>query len=432
MQVIIELENYLLALLPRLGINKQRELVRLMYEISKRDHKTPVEILPPQQNLNFEQAKKILLQKRYPVNFKTARKDQFYLPKLELNPELEADLTERPFSPKDIYIETSVKDSPLADRIHSAFPKAVFHETDGKTQVGSPNFSRRLDTLLIHREKYDFLKPCPCSCGSTGCGYNLVNLGFGCRFECEYCFLQQYQNLHAVLLPANVDEFLAKIDEGAFRMGPFDRPRIGSGEFTDSLVFDDLTQYSASIVPFFRERPNLQFEFKTKSVNIDGLLRVGGYENIVVSWSVNAAPITNLAEHSTPKLAQRLQAACEVARAGYRLGFHFDPVVIYEGYQQDYARTVQEMSDMLPHDKIAWISVGTLRFSRELKKQIETRFPKNTILNGEFLLDFDGKMRYSDTQRLEAYRFLVPLLRKTFPKAVVYLCMEDPAVTKLF
>ncbi len=429
---VSEIETYLAQLLPKLGVNKQRELVRLVYEIAKRDKISAAEILPPEKNLNFERAKKILLQKRYPINFKIARKDQFYLPKLELDPTQEADLSPRSFVPKTVYIETSVKDTPLAARVRRAFPRADFKEIDGKTQVGSPNFSKRLDTLLIHREKYDFLKPCPCSCGSSGCGYNLINLGFGCRFECEYCFLQQYQNLHAVLLPANVDEFLAKIDGATFRTGPFDRPRIGSGEFTDSLVFDDLTQYSAKLVPFFRARPHLQFEFKTKSVNIGGLLNAGGCENVVVSWSVNAAPVTNEAEHFTPGLTARLQAACEVARAGYRLGFHFDPVVIYEGYQQDYARTVAEMADTLPHDKIAWISVGTLRFSRELKKQIETRFPTNTILDGEFLLDFDGKMRYSDAQRLEAYRFLVPLLRKTFPKAVVYLCMEDPAVAKLF
>ncbi len=429
---LTEIENYLSGLFTKIGPNKQRELVRLVYEISKRDHLSVTEILPPEKNLNFERAKKILLQKRYPVNFKTARKDQFYLPKLELDPAQEADLSVRPFSPKTIYIETSVKDTPLADRVRRAFTQADFKETDGKQQVGSTYFSNRLDTLLIHREKYDFLKPCPCSGGSAGCGYNLINLGFGCRFECEYCFLQQYQNLHAVLLPANVDEFLQKMDGASFCTGPFDRPRIGSGEFTDSLVFDDLTHYSAQIVPFFRARPHLQFEFKTKSVNIGGLLEAGGTENVVVSWSVNAAPITDKAERFTPGLTARLQAACEVAHAGYRLGFHFDPVVIYPGYQQDYARTVQEMADTLPHDKIAWISVGTLRFSRELKKQIETRFPANTILDGEFLLDFDGKMRYSAAQRVEAYQFLVPLLRRTFPKAVVYLCMEDPSVAQQF
>ena len=327
-----EIEKYLLTLLPALGVNKLRELSRLVYEICKRENAAPQAVVPAQKNLTFEGVKKQLLARRYPVNFKTAPKNRFYLPKLELDPALRADLTVRPFYPKTVYIEKSVADSELADRARAAFPKADFKETDGKTQVGSPNFSKRLETLFIHREKYDFLKPCPCSCTAAGCGYNLINLGFGCRFECEYCFLQQYQNLHAVLLPANVEEFLAKIDGASFNKGPFDRPRIGSGEFTDSLVFDDLTRYSQKIVPFFRARPHLQFEFKTKSVNIGGLLQAGGCENVVVSWSVNSAKITDYAEHFTPRLSARLAAACQAARAGYRLGFHFDPVVIYDGY----------------------------------------------------------------------------------------------------
>ena len=429
---INELENFVKTVLPKVGVNKLRELVRLVYEISKRENVPPQQILIPSKNDTFESVKTALLKRRYPVNFKTADRNQFYLPKLEPDENLQADLTPRPFYPKTVYIETSVKDSPLAARVRAAFPNADFKETDGKTHVGRADFSRRTDTLLIHQEKYDFLKPCPCSCGSSGCGYNLINLGFGCRFECEYCFLQQYQNLHAILWPANLDEFLQKLDTGKFNKGPFDRPRIGSGEFTDSLVFDDITQYSQTLVPFFRVRPQWQFEFKTKSVNIAGLLNAGGCENVIVSWSVNSSKITDEAEHFTPNLSARLHAACEVARAGYRLGFHFDPVVIYDGYEQDYARTVQEMADTLPADKIAWISVGTLRFSRELKKQIENRFPHNFMLDGEFLLDFDGKMRYSETERLKAYQFLVPLLRKTFPHAYVYLCMEDPQIARQF
>lgn len=424
----MNIENYLLSLLPKLGPNKLRELTRLIYEIQKRDSISLEEIVPIQKNLSFDSLKKHLLQKRYPVNFAKVSANRFYLPKLELNLALQADLTPRPFYPKTVYIEGSVAQSELAARVRDFFPEARFLEWDGKTQVGEQNFSRRLETLVIFREKYDFLKPCPCSCSAAGCGYNLINLGFGCRFECEYCFLQQYQNLHAVLLPANVEEFLEKIDKAVFCKGPFDRPRIGSGEFTDSLVFDDLTHYSHALVPFFRSRPHLQFEFKTKSTNIGELLNLGGSENIVVSWSVNGESITKNAEHFTAPLEARLQAACEVAKAGYRIGFHFDPVVIYEGYQADYAQTVKKMADMLPLDKIAWISVGTFRFSRELKKVIENRFPKNTILDGEFLLDFDGKMRYSPLQRLEVYRFLVPLLKKTFPKAHVYLCMEDPQI----
>ena len=352
------------------------------------------------------------------------------MPKLELDPALRADLTPRPFYPKTVYIEESVQNTPLAARVREMFPRAEFKLTDGKTQVGSANFSRRTETLLIHREKYDFLKPCPCSCSAAGCGYNLINLGFGCRFECEYCFLQQYQNLHAVLLPANVEEFLQKIDTASFNQGPFDRPRIGSGEFTDSLVFDHITQYSSQIVPFFKARPHLQFEFKTKSTNIEGLLKEGGAENIVVAWSVNAAPVIERAEHFTPSLQERLAASARVVQAGYRTAFHFDPVIIYDGWQEDYAQTARALAQAVPADKVAWISVGTLRFSRELKKMMENRFPEGKLLDGEFLLDFDGKIRYGDAQRLEVYRYLVPLLKKLFPKTVVYLCMEDPQVVK--
>lgn len=427
-----EIEKYLLSALPGLGVNKQRELTRLIYEIAKRDKKTPPEILSAEKNLTFERAKKILLQKRYPRAFSAAPKNAFYLPKLEFDPSQRADLTARPFSPKQIYIEAAVSDTPLAARARQLFPNARVEILEKKQLVGSANFSRRTETLLIHKEQYDFVKPCPCSQGSAGCGYNLINLGFGCRFECEYCFLQQYQNLHAILLPANVQDFLEKIDGVAWRKGPFDRPRIGSGEFTDSLVFDGLTQYSHDIVPFFRARPQLQFEFKTKSTCIDGLLREGGAENVVVSWSVNAPQFIGQVEHFTPDLTARLQAAAQVARAGYRLGFHFDPVVPFDGWKEAYAQAAQQIAASVPLEKVAWISVGLLRFSRELKKAVENRFPENTILDGEFLLDFDGKMRYPQALRAEVYGYFVPLLRKLFPHTYVYICMEDPALVAAY
>lgn len=426
-----EIEIYLRTVLPGLGVNKQRELVRLLYEIAKRDGAVVAEILPAEKNLTFEHAKKILLQKRYPRAFGRVAKNAFYLPKLEFDPAQRADLTPRPFYPKQIYIESAVQDTPLAKRARQMFAHARFEIIEKKQMVGSANFSRRTETLLIHREEYDFVKPCPCSQGNAGCGYNLINLGFGCRFECEYCFLQQYQNLHAILLPANVQDFLAKIDEVKWRKGPFDRPRIGSGEFTDSLVFDELTQYTQDIVPFFRQRPHLQFEFKTKSVCIDGLLRAGGAENVVVSWSVNAPQFIERVEHFTPDLTQRLAAAAEVAHAGYRIGFHFDPVVPFEGWQSAYTQAAEQISRSVPTEKVAWISVGLLRFSRELKKAVENRFPENTILDGEFLLDFDGKMRYPQALRKEVYSYFVPLLRRLFPSAQVYICMEDPALSNV-
>ena len=92
--------------------------------------------------------------------------------------------------------------------------------------------------------------------------------------------------------------------------------------------------------------------------------------------------------------------------------------------QENYKSVVSQIAENVPKESIVWISIGTLRFSRELKKFIECRFPNNTILDEDFYLSFDGKMRYAETERKAVYNFLKPLLEKSFPHTVVYLCME--------
>ena len=159
-------ENYVLQLLPKLGVNKRRELVRLVYEIAKRDGSAPQDILPAQKNLNFESAKKQLLAKRYPVNFKTAAKDRFYLPKLELDPALRADLTPRAFYPKTVYIETSVQDSELAARVDAHLRREKRHMTASEVRFDGAlavNYSDRSVTyngapIQFARREFDIIE----------------------------------------------------------------------------------------------------------------------------------------------------------------------------------------------------------------------------------------------------------------------------------
>ncbi|WP_424243954.1 spore photoproduct lyase [Elusimicrobium posterum] len=422
------IENRVAELLPKAGVNKKREIVRLVFEISAQRALPLEQILPYRKGADFEKIKKELLKMRYPVNYGKASLSSFYLPKLEPQVYKAADYGVKEFYPNEIYVDQSSKNTELAARVKNLFPAASYSVVPDKTVVGSKDYSDRYKTLYIINEKFDFVKPCPCTGGAAGCGYNLVNLGFGCSYECAYCFLQEYQNMHAVLMPSNIKDFLSKIDGAKFTKGPFDKVRIGSGEFTDSLVFDHITQYSKDIISFFATRPEMYFEFKTKSVNIDGVLAQKAVPNIVVGWSVNAENIIDNAEYLTPSLGERLKAARKVADAGFSTALHFDPVIIHENWRANYTAAVRKMADMLEPEKVLWISVGTLRFNRELKKVIEARHARTDILNGELLLGYDGKMRYSDAQRKEVYAFMLPLLEKYFPKSKIYLCMESPGM----
>lgn len=417
------------------GINKIRELTRLVFEISKKYNKEPETVINSITDFNYEKVKNFLLEQRYPKTYGLAKKENFYLPELNIVA-FPANLTSVKFDPKNVYYTDEVINSFLYNRIKKLYPKANFIEIESlksflkKEKFSIEKYNNRRENLFLVDEKYDFFKPCPCTKNVKCCNYSILNIGYGCLYECSYCFLQGYQNVSGIVLPCNLSDFLSKEKINPVNNDMFFLPRVGSGEFTDSLIFDDVTLFSNDIVKFFKNNKNMSFEFKTKSVNIDNLLKLGGSKNIVVSWSVNAERMIKENEHCTPGLKDRLKAAQECIQAGYSVGFHFDPVILYEDWKEGYKKTIENIFDFIDGKYIKWISIGSLRMVASLKKVIETRFPDNKMLDEEFLLSHDNKLRYDEKERIKIYKYLVGLIKKQNKDVVVYLCMEKPEVWK--
>ncbi|MBQ2313200.1 MAG: hypothetical protein II183_03455, partial [Elusimicrobiaceae bacterium] len=113
-ELLNKIENYIKDIFPQLGLNKSRELVRLVFEISKKTGKNPNDILPKEKAKNFEQTKKYLLNLRYK---KLGNLADIYLPKLDLNFTKQADLEEKSFNPQNIFIEDLSLNSAIAKRV---------------------------------------------------------------------------------------------------------------------------------------------------------------------------------------------------------------------------------------------------------------------------------------------------------------------------
>lgn len=413
------------------GVNKKQETLRLLYEISKRENISPLKIVK-KAPCDYDGLKRYLVKRRYPSACleKTAIKP--YLPKIELHPSDAASLTEKKFYPKKVFVEDSARDSWLARRFKLLFPRADFIGMSSlKDCVGSrggfsiEDYNARRDTVFIVNEKYDFFKRCPCTRSAVTCGYNIFNLGFGCIFECVYCYLQGYANNRGIILPANLEDFFGKfppIREGNMR--------VGTGEFSDSLALDAITEYSIPIVEFFRKKRNVVFEFKTKSCVIDNLLKTEHKGNIAVSWSLNPQEIIAENEFFTPPLIERLKAARKCADAGYKIGFHLDPVIYSNGWRKRYQLLIEALFDKISPRRIAWISVGTLRFAPSLKTVIERRFAGNRILEEELLPGYDNKLRYRPSVRQDIYKEMLRSIFKHSRRLNVYLCMEDALMWK--
>jgi spore photoproduct lyase len=283
-------------------------------------------------------------------------------------------------------------------------------------------------TLRLLHFKGEFIKPCPGTKGYICCGYIILHAGTNCPLDCSYCILQTYFNQPSLRVFVNLQDELSHIgyiiDSHPERMF-----RIGTGEFTDSLALDHITDWSKTLACFIRGRKNAVLEFKTKTDQVRGLLSSPYRERIIVSWSLNSPYIASGEEHGAPSVEKRLQAAKECQKEGIVIGFHFDPLIRHAGWREGYLRTIEMLDRYVDPNRIIWISLGCLRYTPALKSIIRRRQPRTDILDGEFIHGLDGKMRYFKPLRIETYSFLREQIGKwAGDYSCLYLCMESDDV----
>jgi spore photoproduct lyase len=146
-----------------------------------------------------------------------------------------------------------------------------------------------------------------------------------------------------------------------------------------------------------------------------------------LSWSVNPERLIEQEERGTATLQDRLNAAKTAVAAGYKVGFHFDPIIFSEKWEDEYRGVAEKIMNGIPHEKIAWISMGTLRFPHQMKDVAAKRFPRSKIFFNE-LVPVNGKVRYFRPIREAIYRKMFEWLSPLSGTAPIYLCMETKPV----
>lgn len=339
------------------------------------------------------------------------------------------------YKPQKIYIEKDALDFPATRTILKNLPGIPVEEIENAA-AAAKQISKNPDPigegkryLLLKRDKGRSFKPFPESEDYLSCDYFTLHVTEGCDLECSYCILQSYLTNPFLTIYVNIEEMLQNLqqvlDENSDRFF-----RIGTGQLSDSLSLDPITEYSKILIPFFAQQKNAALELKTKSVFIENLLSQNPHGNSIISWSMNSEKIQKEEEHKCASLEERIHAAQKVIAAGYRTAFHFDPIIDYPHWEKDYQKTIDFIFQNIPEEKIAWISLGCLRFMPNLKKIMQERFPKSKLPLAEWITGMDGKMRYFKPRRIEIYREIIKQIRHFSQKVTLYLSMESPEVWK--
>lgn len=285
-------------------------------------------------------------------------------------------------------------------------------------------------TIHYKELKGEFLKPCPGTRNYICCGYWVLHIAEGCPFMCNYCILRSYYEHNSIVIFSNIEQGISNIvkvlDENRSKIF-----RIGTGEFTDSLALPEMCIWNERLIPVMAKRSNALLELKTKSTNIERILRLQERSNLVISWSVNSFQTWEREERGTPSIQKRIEAAKRCQEEGFVIGLHFDPIFEYKGWREDYKRVIELMADRLDPKQIIWISLGTIRFMPDLLETIRENRQKSLVLQGEYVVGRDGKMRLFKPIRIEIYSFFKEHLSKWYPELGVYLCMESKEVWEM-
>jgi len=281
------------------------------------------------------------------------------------------------------------------------------------------------EVLYLTRNRGAFLKKCPGTSHYTCCDYQILHIGTFCYMDCTYCVLQTYFHPPILQYFVNHDDLMAELDSVLSQKKVL---RIGTGEFTDSLIWEPWTDVSSLLVQRFAKQNHAVLELKTKTTAVGQLKNLAHNRKTIAAWSLNTKHIISTEERATASLSARLKAAARCESWGYPLAFHFDPLIIYDGCEADYAGVIEDLFAHVAADNIVWISLGTLRFPSSLKPIIQNRFPDSKIVYEEFITGPDGKMRYFKPLRINIYRKIIACIRQHAPDATIYLCMENDEI----
>ena len=274
--------------------------------------------------------------------------------------------------------------------------------------------------MRLADEKSVILGRCPVASEKTRC-CNLMTLDVvrNCGFDCNYCCIQSYFHDNEIIIEKNL---LAKL-----KLLNLDKQKvyhIGTGQSSDSLMWGNKFGHLADLRSFLKQNPNVILELKTKSNNVEELLRLQFPPNVICTWSLNPQTIIDNEERFTTNLKERLQAARRVADSKMLVGFHFHPMIYFRGWEREYGEIAKQILNSFDPHEVAMISFGTLTYIKPVIKKIRSRSNKTLALKIP-LNEVEGKYSYPKEIKRKLFRGIYGEFGSWRSQVFFYMCMEE-------
>jgi spore photoproduct lyase len=335
-----------------------------------------------------------------------------------------------------IYIEKTIQHHPKVTSILTKYPQSEIKLVDSVDdvfgRVKKPYLQKRTNLNLFLGEKHgQLVKLAPPAYGLLGDPHYYFVHAYNCIYECNYCYLQGYFHSPDIVLYINHEDITAEIKRVTndfILENPKRKIWFHAGEYSDSLALTHLTDELPHYFELFKTLPQAFLELRTKSVNIRELLKLEPLENVITSFSLSPLHRIKMNDLKTPPLKLRLAAILELHSRGFPIGIHFDPIIYDDQFIESYADLIDQLLLAVDAESIRYISLGVVRFTKEVYQKVQKNYPDSDLLAQEFVRSFDNKIRYNRPMRLWMLaKIKQQLIDRGVEISKIYLCMEDEA-----
>ncbi|TDJ07315.1 MAG: hypothetical protein E2O68_03830 [Deltaproteobacteria bacterium] len=294
-------------------------------------------------------------------------------------------------------------------------------------RVKKPYLQKRTElNLFLGKKKGELVKEAPEAYGTKGDPHFYFVHAYNCIYECQYCYLQGYFHSPDLVIFVNHEEILKEIEKKIDETDCGSTPWFHAGEYSDSLALTNITGELPIYFDFFKDHPTAKLELRTKSANIRELLKIAPLKNVITSFSLSPEKAIKSYDLKTPPLKTRLKAMKELFGKGHPIGLHLDPVIFEVDFEASYSLLLTDLCKSIPLEKLEYISLGVVRFSKTVFHQVKKNYPNSPLLAEDFIKGSDGKVRYKRPMRYWILNKLKDLcIQYGANPENIYLCMED-------
>jgi spore photoproduct lyase len=323
-----------------------------------------------------------------------------------------------------IYIEKEIKDHKRVRNILAKYPSIKPIYIDKYQQIfnlSKQNFRiQKENPALILAKKYkNYFLPTPENFGIKNAENYYFSHFLNCLYDCRYCFLQGMFNSAHYVFFVNYEDYFKSLEE---KINNDDKEKyFFSGYDADSLVFDSITNFAEEFIEFFKDKKNAYLEFRTKSININKFLELDPIKNIIIAFSFTPEEISSLIEHKVAKLSRRIDAMRRLAKLGWKIGVRLDPLIYHENYQKLYQKLINDLFDNFEIENLHSISIGMLRFPKDMHKKIFNLYPEEKLFTQNLQLN-NKNISYGKEIEKEMLDFINMKLQNYIPTNKIFSC----------